>query len=117
MDGNITAFYGPTYFKTIDLDSSAFLPSFIETIAIDDVYFIEDISLSEYWNIDVGNIVLVEESVDISAQGKVVSKDPVNTSNVFNYRLIVRFDSNSTDIELDGQNIWLLPYQGEKDGK
>ena len=55
--------------------------------------------------------------MDLSARGIVVAKDPVNISDAYHYRLTIRFDSNSTDIVLDSQNVWLLPNQGDENGK
>jgi hypothetical protein len=124
-DGSITAFYTP-HFSSNDrkitnyLDLPQYSPSFIETIINPDGrvnYIVEDISLSEYSNISVGNRVFVEESVNTAALGVVIAKDTVSTKNELHFRLSVRLDSNSSDIVVENQNVWLLPYQLEQRGK
>ena len=78
---------------------------------------VEDISSSEYSNISVGNRVFVEESVNTAALGVVIAKDTVSTKNELHFRLSVRLDSNSSDIVVENQNVWLLPYQLDQHGK
>jgi hypothetical protein len=101
------------------LDLPPYSPSFIETIINPRGrvnYIVEDISSSEYSNISVGNRVFVEESVNTAALGIVIAKDTVSTYS-YNETLSIRLDSNSSDIVVENQNVWLLPYQLDQHGK
>lgn len=116
---NVTiAFYTPQFTPNTNenIDNSDlpnFTSSFIETINSDQVnYIVEDIPPSKYTNISVGNRMFVEESIrDVAVLGTVIAKETITTSNGLRYKLTVRLDSNSSDIVLEDQNVWLLPSQ------
>lgn len=56
--------------------------------------------------------MFVEESIrDVAVLGTVIAKETITTSNGLRYKLTVRLDSNSSDIVLEDQNVWLLPSQ------
>ena len=99
------------------MDLPQYSPSFIETINPDRVnYIVEDSSSSEYANISVGNRVFVLEGVtDIAALGIVIAKEIAKDN--YDYKLTVRLESNNSEIFLENQNVWLLPYQLDQHGK
>ena len=120
-DGSITAFYTPQFSSndrkiTNDLDLPQYSPSFIKTIKPGRVnYIVEESSSSEYSNISVGNRVFVQEGVNIAALGIVIAKEIAKDN--YDYKLTVRLDSNNSEIVLENQNVWLLPYQLDQHGK
>ena len=98
------------------MDLPQYSPSFIKTIKPGRVnYIVEDSSSSEYSNISVGNRVFVQEGVNIAALGIVIAKEIAKDN--YDYKLTVRLDSNNSEILLENQNVWLLPYQLDQHGK
>ena len=120
-DGRITAFYTPQFSLndrkiTNDLDLPQYSHSFIKTITPGHVnYIVEDSSSSEYSNISVGNRLCIQEGVNIAAPGIVIAKEIAKDN--YDYKLTVRLDSNNSEIVLENQNVWLLPYQLDQHGK
>ena len=87
-------------------------PSFIEIVSRNHVnYVVEDIKL-DYSNIALGRRVLVEEQANIAVIGIVILNRSESQS-----KLIVRLDSNSSDIVVQNQNIYQLPYQINRHGE
>ena len=122
-DKDITAFYTPRFLEgnkeNLDnLKVSQYSQSFIKTLNPDRVNrIVKDIPSLDYSNISVGNRIFVQDSVKSAASGIVISKSFVGNHNGGHYDLTVRFESNSSDIVLGNQNVWLLPYQLEQHGK
>lgn len=111
-DGSFVAFFNPQ-FPSSDTNTKKFITrSFLEITSRNRVnYIVEDIK-SDYSNISVGRRVLVEERANIAVIGIVIS----NRSESQN-KLTVRIDSNSSDIVVESQNIYQLPYQVDKHGE
>jgi hypothetical protein len=59
--------------------------------------------------------VFVQEGVNIAALGIVIAKEIAKDN--YDYKLTVRLDSNNSEILLENQNVWLLPYQLDQHGK
>lgn len=102
-------------------ESSSALTSlrFLETIPPDHVnYVVEDIRLLDYTNISLGTRVLINEHVGFTAvPGIVIAKKTAFDASWPRFLLTVRFDINSSDIEVEEQDALLLPYQLDRHGK
>ncbi len=113
-DGTITALYN-SRFPSSDTDTSGKfdVPKFVEIVSPSRVnYVVEDINPVDYSEIDVGNRIFVEESANTAVLGIVISN-----GNKSRNKLTVRLDSNSSDIVVENQKIYLLPYQLDRHGE
>ena len=120
------AFYTPQFTssknESIPVDNlnlRDFKSSFIEAINLEQVnYIVEDIPSSKYSNISVGNRIFIEESIrDVAVLATVIAKETITTYNGPRYKFTARLDSNSSDIVLEDQNVWLLQSQLGQSGK
>ena len=111
-DGSFVAFFNPQFPPSYTNTRKFITRSFLEIVYRNRVnYVVEDIK-SNYSNIAVGRRVLVEERTNIAVIGIVISNrsEPQN-------KFTVRIDSNSSDIVVENQNIYQLPYQVDKHGE
>ena len=112
-DGSFIAFFN-SQFPTLNYTDAkkSMTPSFIEIVSRNHVnYVVEDIKL-DYSDIALGRRVLVEEHANIAVIGIVILNRSESQS-----KLTVRLDSNSSDIVVQNQNIYQLPYQINRHGE
>lgn len=107
------AFFNSQFPALSYTDANKFMtPSFIEIVTRNHVnYVVEDIKL-DYSDIALGRRVLVEEHANIAVIGIVILNRSESQS-----KLTVRLDSNSSDIVVQNQSIYQLPYQIDRHGE
>ena len=119
-DGSMTAFYDPqfphdaTTFEHFDSTRS-----FIRTVPSRQVnkYIVEDTKPSKYSQVKVGSQVFVETSVNTAVLGTVITIDTTGTGDQSQYKFVVRLSSDSSYLEFDKRNVWLLPKKSVIHGK
>jgi hypothetical protein len=112
-DGTITAFYSPRFppSGTGKIDT----PSFLEVVSPSLVnYVVQDITPSNYSETAVGDRVFVEESINTAVLGIVIATHDGNKSH---YSLIVRLNTNNSDIVVGDHKFYHLPYQLNRHGE